>query len=276
MKNQRVLVIAIPAFFACVSAVFVALFNPELAKVVIDAFKDAPTGTPTVALTSTPVQPILSPSAVLPESTPVIISTETTEPTLTMCPWIPYIKGSSSDKGCLEALMPYGISADDDDELKFFLNRGRDPGIYGVCTSIAGKEEVKIRVELKEDSVSARFLISIAPEPVPNKSAYGFRIQPEIQNKGTKIFYVKLLEYTPSGYEAEKDTIEAIPDWKNLDQWKFEFSFRFTGSKVKAVMNAVPFSEGQVNSKDRYLCVAYQAMPTAEKAAHFEAEVEFP
>jgi hypothetical protein len=275
MKSQRVWMIAIPAFFACMSAVLVALFNPEFARVVADAVKNAPTVTPTATLVNTPAQLVLSSTTDTPVPTFSINSTATVASIKSACPWIPYLNGSTNDENCLNDLLLHGISGEGK-ELAFFLNRGREPGIYGVCTRITGQNEVKIRVEVKEDLVSARYLVSVGPEPVPNKSAYGFRIQPEIQPRGDNKLYVKLVEYTPSGYEAEKDTIEAIPEWKDLDDWKFDFSFRFTGSKVKAMMNMVPFPEGQVNSVDRYVCVAYQAMPSADKAAHFDVEVQLP
>jgi hypothetical protein len=264
-----------PRFFACLSAVLVALFNPEFARVVVDAVKNAPTMTPTTTLVNTPAQLVLSSTTDTPVPTYSIDSTATVAPIKPSCPWIPYINGSSNDEDCLSDLLLYGISGEEK-EITFFLNRGREPGIYNVCTRITGQNEVKIRVEVKEDLVSARFLVSVGPEPVPNKSAYGFRIQPEIQSKSNKKLYVNLVENTPSGYEAEKGTIEAIPEWKDLDEWKFNFSFRFTGSKVKAMMNNVPFPEGQVNSADRYVYVAYQAMPSAEKAVHFDVEVELP
>lgn len=277
MKNQKILLIAIPAFFACLSTVLVALFNPDLVRTVVAISKDSATPTamftqtspvPGFIATNTPVSfPTLAP--VEPTSLPAPISS---------CPWMPYLNGVQtsflSDENCLNDLKGVGISGDAK-QISFVVH-GRKAGTFGVCRDISKEGNLAFRVVVQDNIVSARFLVTVGSDPVPNKSTYAFRIQPEIQSKQEKDIYVKFVQYAPDGIDTDINIIQAISAWKYLANWGFNFSFQFNGSQANASMNSKLLEEWSLKSLNRYLCFAYQAMPTKSQAAELDAQVQFP
>jgi len=269
MKNQKILLIAIPAFFACLSTVLVALFNPDLVRTVIEVAKEAATPTAVSTQTITPasfptVAPVESPA--LPGPSPI------------SCPWTPYLNGVQtsflSEENCLNDLKGVGISGDA--KQIAFLVHGRKTGTDGVCRDISKENSLQFRVVVRDNIAAARFLVTIGPDPVPNKSSYAFRIQPEIQPKEETEIYIKSVQYGPDGVDADLDVIQAIPAWKSLAIWGFDFALQFNGSKVNASMNKKFFEEWPLISPTRYLCFAYQAMPTKTQSAELDVRVQFP
>ncbi|GAB4502937.1 MAG: hypothetical protein Fur0035_24970 [Anaerolineales bacterium] len=270
-SNARVLIVAIPAFFTCLTAVIVALANPDLIRTVAEVLKNTPTATsaaPAPDFSPTAPQP---PAMTLPPE-PTTAPTDSAQPA---CAWIPYLNGKAlpAASSCLDDLIAYGIFQKNGNVV-FAVDLGREVGTYGVCTNISSAESSKFRVELNDDIVSARFLVSISPQPIPVNSSYGVRIQPEISRYEREI-YLKRIEYTANGYANEADIVEAIPEWHNLNVWDFDFEYQFTGPKVHALVNMVPVVEGYQPYGTRYLCFSYQSMPTSEKAAHLDVTVKF-
>jgi hypothetical protein len=195
------------------------------------------------------------------------------------CLWIPYLNDAPTsplnDLNCLNDLKDVGISGDEK-QVSFFVNGGRLSGMYGVCLDISQKDNHQFRITVRDNIVSARFLVIVAPDTIPNKSSRGFRIQPEIQAHQAKEIYVKSIEYTVDGYDKAMDQIQAISDWKNLSNWEFDFVLQFNSSKVNTWMNETFPQEWQLTSPNRYLCFAYQATPTATQAAELEVHITFP
>ena len=277
MKNQKILLIAIPAFFACLSTVLVALFNPDLVRTVVDIAKDA--ATPTVMVTQTAALPgFIATNTPAPFPTLAPVESPALPVPVSTCPWMPYLNGVQtsflSDENCLNDLKGIGISGDT--KQIAFLVRGRKTGTYGVCRDISTEGNLQFRIVVRDTIASARFLITVGPDPVPNKSTYAFRIQPEIQPKQDTDIYIKSVQYGPDGVDTDLDVIQAIPAWKYLANWSFDFAYQFSASKVNASMNKKFFAEWPFISSRRYICFAYQSMPTKSQAAELDAQVQFP
>jgi hypothetical protein len=241
--------------------------------------------------TPTPILPLASATATYlptndsftaspkPSSTPEMVVSATPFPTSDSqnCSWIAFLNGEAipnlSSEECLNDLKSNGIFGNEK-RISFFVD-GSARGMYGICQDISEKEKVEFEVEVRDNLDSARFLVTVGPEPIPNKLAYGMRIQPEIQPKQEKEMYVKFIRYTLGGIDNELDKIKALKIWKDVNNWDFDFIFRFSGSKVNGSMNQALMKEWQLTSAKQYLCFAYQAMPTAIQPAHLEVQVEF-
>jgi hypothetical protein len=214
-----------------------------------------------------------------PTSSTAIISTET--PALITCPWIAYSDGEStpslSNENCLNDLQGIGISGNAK-QISFSVHSSSSLGTYGVCQDISKKDNLKFKVTVQDTIVSARFLIMIGPGPVPTKQmSRGFRIQPEILKHGEKEIWVKFIDYVLNDFEEDKASIQAIPYWNHNGSWNFDFDLQFNGPAVYVSMNKKALSPTwPLNSSNRYLCFAYQQMPTADNAAELKAKVEFP
>jgi hypothetical protein len=236
---------------------------------------------PTPTLTASPIS---SPTDIILADTPTS-SSPTTEPTgtpvLISCIWIPYLNhlplSHLSDENCLNDLGNIGISGDTK-QITFFVD-GASTGSYGVCQDISKRDKLKFSVRVRDSIASARFLVTISPNPIPIKtSARGFKIQAEKQDHLEKEIYVKFIEYVSEhdGYDKDIDKIQSILDWKHVDYWNFDFVFQFSSSKINASMNKALFEQWQLNSSTRYLCFAYQATPNAVQATELEARVVLP
>jgi hypothetical protein len=277
MKNQKILLIAIPAFFACLSTVLVALFNPDLVRTVVDIAKDA--ATPTAVFTQTsPVPGFIATNTPVPFPTLAPVESTALSTPILSCPWMPYLNGVQtsflSDENCLNDLKGVGISGDAK-QISFAVH-GRKLGTYGVCRDISKEDNLAFRVVVQDNIVSARFLVTVGAGPVPNRSSYAFRIQPEIQSKQEKDIYVKFVQYAPEGIDTDINIIQAISSWKHLENWGFNFSFQFSGSQANASMNSKLLEEWSLKSPNRYLCFVYQATPTKSQAVELDAQVQFP
>jgi hypothetical protein len=243
------------------------------------AFTPKPAATPTpVALTAT-----TTPMALTNTPTPFPISEITSvtplqTATALVCPWIPFLDGKAapelSGEKCLSDLKGIGISGNEK-QISFFVKKS-PLGIYGICQDVSEKERLEFHVSVQNNIDSARFLVTLGPVPIPNKLSYAMRMQPEIQPKQEKEMYVKFIQYTLEGYDKDINQIKAIPDWKHLNNWGFDFIFQFSGPKVTASMNKALQEEWQLAPPNRYLCFAYQAMPTTTQSAQLEVQVNFP
>jgi hypothetical protein len=234
-------------------------------------------------LTSAPAvmtSPALSPTELVltntPASPPTIMPTKAS--TAISCPWIPYLNrvsiSSLSNDNCLDDVKVKNIGVSGDAKQISFYIDGASTGTYGICRDISEKDNLKFSIAVRDSIASARFLVMIGPSPVPIKtSSRGFRIQPEAQRE----MYVKFIEYVSEldGYDKDIDKIQAIPGWKLVNNWNFDFVFKFSGSKINVSMNQALFEQWQLNSPNRYLCFAYQATPTATQATELEVQVNF-
>lgn len=236
--------------------------------------------TPSPAPTQT-VTHVLSPTNIptaIPEPTEIVVSTAIPE----SCPWIAYffdgeIELSSQNGDCLRGERGIHVS-DDLKNISFFLSRSSDIGTYGVCRNISSEDEFKFRISIHDKTVSSRFLVMVSPEPKPTqKHSVGFRIQPELMDKNEKGMWVKLLEYRLDGFDTDKGGIPAAKDWMLRDNWNFDFVIQFSGSQGYFSMNKKALSRTwPINFSERYLCFAYQLMPTASNASELEVVVDFP
>jgi hypothetical protein len=223
------------------------------------------------------------PNPILTNTPPLFSTLEPTDtPSLLdspACLWIPYLNGmptaSLSDQNCLNDLKGSGVFGNEK-QISFFVN-GRSSGIYGVCQDISGKDNLEFIVTVRDVIASARFFVTVGPDPIPNKSAHVFRFQPQVVSKQPTEMYLKFIEYTPEGYDKELNKMQALSNWKYLDDWRFDFVFQFDGAKASASINQMlPPYVWSLNPPSRYLCFAYQAMPTATQAAELEVHVNFP
>jgi hypothetical protein len=236
--------------------------------------------TPTSVLMTDPAS---SPTDIVltdtPASPPTIMPTET--PTLASCSWIAYLNGeptsSLSDENCLDDLKSIGISGDSK-KISFSVHRLSSLGTYGVCQDISGKDNLKFSVSVQDSIAFTRFLIMVGPEPIPTKQfSHGFRIQSEILKHEEKDIWIKFIEYVLDDFEEDEAKIQAIPYWKLNGFWNFEFVYQFSGSQGYTTMNKKTLSlQWPLNSSNRYLCFAYQQMPTEFNAAELEVLVNFP
>jgi len=239
--------------------------------------------------TSPSLTPVL---ATVPVSTfPAIVSTDTPLPsptsTLTktpvpVCPWAAYFYDgetvmSPDDGECLNGLKGIRVS-DNLKQISFFVNRSSYLGTYGVCRKISGENDLKFNVTINDSMVSTRFMIMVSPKPIPtSKSSFGFRIQPQFMENGEKGIWVKWIEYASDDFENDKGSLQAIPDWEHNHEWNFDFAFQFNGSQATVSMNKKALSRvWPLSSSTRYLCFAYQMLPTADNAAELEIQVSFP
>lgn len=165
----------------------------------------------------------------------------------------------------------------DEKQILFFGN-GAPLGTYGVCRSISRNDSLSFHVSVQDDLIAARFLVTVGPEPVPDKkSSHAFRIQPQIAEHLEKEMWIKVIEYPSDNFPKDSHQIKAIPNWKYLKTWGFDFVFQFSGALVNASMNEPALVEQwSLSPVDRYLCLAYEAMPTALQSAQLEVRVSFP
>jgi hypothetical protein len=231
---------------------------------------------PTPTATLTWVSPVPKPTLT---NTPTSVATSApTKTTLsTSCPWISYLNGappsSLSNNNCLNDLMSVGISGDEK-RISFFVSGGT-LGTYGVCRGISKNDALKFRVVVQDNLAAARFLITVGPEPVPDKkSSHSFRIQPQPNRE--KEIWIKFIEYESDRYPHDLDEIQAIPNWKYLETWSFDFVFQFSGAQINASMNQALSEQWPLNSPSRYLCFAYEAMTTATEPAQLDVHIQFP
>lgn len=266
-----IIITLITALSGLLTTAITALANPELVRVIVDAIKNTPTATLVAPTTATVLfQPSLTPVPSLTLAAPTLVPPQPT------CDWIPYLDGKAlpSERSCLDDLISYGIFKKSD-KIVFAVERGRDIGLYGICTDISSLESLKFHVGLNNDLASARFLVSISPKPIPSESSYAIRFQAE-ESQSEKELYLKLVEYTASGFADDKDVVEAISLWQNLNVWGFDFDYQFSGPKVHTLVNLVSFTEGYQPYSSRYLCFSYQSMPTSEQAAHLDVTITLP
>jgi len=255
--------IGLMGVMVCVSCISATTVTPTLVTLVVPSPTDLNL---TAALTATPTSLLIN----APSETPAA-----------SCPWIAYRNGevtpSLSNENCLDDLRDIGISGDAK-QISFSFQRLSTLGTYGICQDISNKDELKFTVAIHDSIVSTRFLIMIGPEPIPTKeSSRGFRIQPELLKRGQKDIWVKLIEYVLDDYEEDVTQIQAVPDWKKIDFWNFDFLLQFSGSEVHTSMNKKAFAQSwPLNTSTRYLCFAYQPLPTADNAAELKALVTFP
>lgn len=200
-------------------------------------------------------------------------------PDSSTCPWIPYLNGKTprelNNQNCLNDLMDIGISGDSQ-QVSLFAS-GQPTGTYGVCRDISNMDDFELHMYIKDDAVAARFLIAFSTEPFPTQSTYAFRIQPQIVSQQQKEMYIKFIQYTSSGFSEELIQTRASPDWKSFDKWNFDFVFHFSGAKASANVNQMPSPyTWSMDPGSRYLCLAYEAMPTAEQTSQIEAHISFP
>lgn len=193
--------------------------------------------------------PVLGTDPVPP--TPEIISTNTPLPSPTStftrtpvpaCPWIAYFYDGESvtSPGTDECLGgSKGIRVSEDlKQISFFVNRSSSLGTYGVCRNISGENDLKFNVNIKNGMASARFLVMVAPDPVPTKkSSFGFRIQPQVMENNENGMWVKWIEYASDDFENDKGGLQSPTDWKLNDDWNFDFAFQFSGSQATMSMN---------------------------------------
>lgn len=215
------------------------------------------------------------------------IPTDTPEPTEAIstpepCPWTPYFFDgeivSSPDNGvCLQGEKGINVS-DDFKNVTFFLSRSSEIGTYGVCRNISAEDELKFKVSIHDNIAASRFLVMINPEPVPTiKNSVGFRIQPEVIGKNEQGMWIKLIEFKTDHYDTDKGGIPAINDWIINDDWTFDFLIQFDGSQGNLSVNKKALSRTwPISFFDRYLCFAYQQMPTPSNASELEVTVSFP
>jgi len=277
--NYLKIVTIITSILASAAAFIGVFWGPDLTRAVL-----FPTLTPTPTLTVSPIASATLPAMLIPSVTDTVPATsQALFPTYTpvdtpspaTCPWIPYLNGAASSslssENCLNDLKSDGISGSEK-QVFFFLD-GAPLGMYGACQDITDQENLSVHVEVRDDIASARFLITIGPDPTPNISAYGFRIQPDAQPKQATEMYVKFIQYTPAGYDKEINEIHAIKYWHAINEWNFDFVFHFSGAQVDASMNKALFEEWQSTSLKRYLCFAYEAMPTDTQATQLDVHI---
>jgi len=280
---------AITALVGAIATLISVFWGPELTR---QALFSTPTPTQalsaTPALTTSPLSAAAGVSGPLSSAAPMMdtvtaqppfpTASSISNPVPASCDWIPYLNGAAgtplSNDGCLDDLKGDGISGDEK-QVSFFID-GALVGLYGACRDISDRENLNFHIDVRDDIAAARFLITIGPDPIPNQSAYGFRVQPHIQRKQATEMYVKFIEYTPAGYDKEVNEIKAIKEWYSIDEWGFDFAFRFTGAQVTASMNKTLMEEWQLTSSSRYLCFAYQAMPTATQSTQLDVHVTSP
>jgi len=191
------------------------------------------------------------------------------------CLWIPYLNGKTSreltDQNCLNDLMDIGISGESQ-QISLFAS-GQPIGTYGICRDISDVDDFELHIEIKDTIVAARFLIAFGPEPIPNQSTYAFRMQSEQQEE----MYIKFLEYTSSGFNKELDKTTISPYLRSFNMWSLDFAFHFSGAKASAQVNQMPSPYiWSIDPSNRYLCLAYDAMPTAEQATQLEVYISLP
>jgi hypothetical protein len=207
-------------------------------------------------------------------------------PSPTSCPWILYSNGAAtsslSDENCLNDVNVKNIGVSEYAKQISFFVAGSPSGKYGVCRDISDQNNLEFAVMLRNDIASARFLVTLGPDPVPGKSAYAFRIQPEpmqpVPNREKEI-YVKFIQYTSitsTDIDEEMAKIRANPNLINLGAWKFDFVFQFSGAKVTASVDEIMNQAWQLNRSSRYLCFAYESMPTREQSAQLDVRIQFP
>lgn len=213
--------------------------------------------------------------------------TNTPEPTEALstpepCPWRPYffdgeIASTPTDEVCLHGEKGIDVS-DDLKTITFFLSRSSEIGTYGVCRNISSDDELKFKVSIHDNIASSRLLVMISPEPIPTiKNSIGFRIQPEVIGKNEQGMWIKLIEYKTDHYDTDKGGIPAIKDWIINDNWTFDFLIQFNGSQGNLSVNKKALSRTwPISFIDRYLCFAYQQMPTPSNASELEVTVNFP
>lgn len=194
------------------------------------------------------------------------------------CPWISYMNGKQprdlSDK-CLDGLRDIGISGNSQ-KVTFFTEQ-RSAGAYGICQDVSGKSRIDVNVSVRDTIIASRFLVTIAPQPIPNRASYGFRLQPQTDSDGHNEMYIKFLEFTAAGFDDEIDEFEASTNWKKLNYWDLKLAFEFTGSKATARINEIsaPYT-WSADPQKRYLCLVYETMPTPTQASRLEVQVSFP
>jgi hypothetical protein len=236
------------------------------------------TPAPTI-ITSPPPPPVELTLTSLPTSPPIATPVEI--PALAPCPWAAYLNGetppSLSNENCLDDLTDVGISGNEK-QILFSVRQSSTLGTYGVCQDISGTNKLNFTVSIRDSIASARFLVLISPASDPAAElSRGFRIQAETPSRQEKEMWVTSSRYVLNGFENDGGKLQASLGWKHIDLWNFEFVFQFNGPKVSVSMYKTALSEHwQLNSSSRYLCFAYQAMPTADYAAELEATVTFP
>ena len=194
------------------------------------------------------------------------------------CPWISYMNGKQprdlSEK-CLDALRDIGISGSSQ-KVTFYTEQG-SAGVYGVCQDISGKGKLELNISVRDTIIASRFLITIAPQPIPNKSSYGFRLQPQTDSDDQTEMYIRFIEFTSGGIDDEIDEFKASHNWKRLNYWDLKFAYEFTGSKAIARINeiSIPYT-WSTDPQKRYLCLMYETMPTSVQPSRLEVQVSFP
>ena len=242
---------------------------------------------PTPELTSTPT---LTPEP----STTILMETATSIPTLVLtdaliplptfvptdtvvpCIWTAFSTGEPPTGDCLSGLK--WIEWYDDKQISFFSPSPSSLGIYGICKDISNENSLKLQVRVSDKMAASRFFVMISPEAVSmRRLSRGFKIQPELLDKGQKDFRVGFIKYNVDGNPTDDGDMSAIEYWKDVHTWAFDFDFNFEGTNVYASMNKNSLvKDWPLNSANRYLCLAYEQTPTVETATYLNVQVVFP
>lgn len=213
---------------------------------------------PLPSTTASPQSPTTAPTE-LPTTTP-----------LPACEWQPFSDVLSVSQAyqpdCFSGLLELGFG-EENGRLLFFKTLQRQRGLYGLVKVVGDNDDILIRVDVKK-LVAGRFLVALSPSQTPNDSSIGFRIQSE----DGKAFFVKVVYFTPGGYEKELSASPSNPNWGST----YNINFKVIGSKVKVIVNQATLVQWDINFENRYLFVGYQALPTEKASTSLDVSVEFP